>query len=36
MCTGIPTCALVICGYGTEPWPAAELADPAIRALTFT
>ena len=33
MCTGIPTCALVICGYGTEPWPAAELADPAARAL---
>jgi arginine decarboxylase len=21
MCTGVPTCALVICGYRTEPWP---------------
>jgi arginine decarboxylase len=21
MCTGAPTCALVVCGYGTEPWP---------------
>ena len=20
MCTGTPTSALVICGYGTEPW----------------
>jgi arginine decarboxylase len=22
MCTGMPTCALVICAYGTSPWPA--------------
>jgi arginine decarboxylase len=33
-CTDTPTCALVICGYGTEPWPTAELADPSVRALT--
>jgi arginine decarboxylase len=24
MCTGAPTCALVICGYTTEPWHTAD------------
>lgn len=27
-CTGAPTCALVICGYATEPWPTAINDDP--------
>jgi arginine decarboxylase len=24
MCTGTPTCALVVCGYKTQPWPTAN------------
>jgi arginine decarboxylase len=33
MCTGIPTCALVICSYGTAPWPAAQTAESRAPAL---
>ena len=33
MCTGTPTCALVICGYVTEPWPAAVDDDRRVREL---
>ena len=33
MCTGAPSCALVVCGYGTEPWPLTEPQDGAARVL---
>jgi arginine decarboxylase len=33
MCTGAPTCALVVCGYSTEPWPGAAEEDGAAREL---
>ena len=37
MCAGVPTCALVICGYGTEPWPACQRRTKCRpRALTCT
>jgi arginine decarboxylase len=35
MCTGAPTCALVICGYGTEPWPAASRDNGRARQLRY-
>jgi arginine decarboxylase len=30
MCTGAPTSALVICAYGTEPWPSVGADDLAL------
>src|SRR5262245_13933136 len=33
MCTGTPTCALVICGYATEPWRPAAGVDAHARRL---
>jgi len=33
MCTGAPTCALVICGYGTERWTSVESLERDVRAL---
>jgi arginine decarboxylase len=35
MCTGAPTCALVICGYATEPWHAARKRAGRARELTY-
>lgn len=36
MCTGAPTCALVICGYSTEPWLRTTADDGAARELAYT
>jgi arginine decarboxylase len=33
MCTGVPTCALVICGYRADAWTTDNLADRASREL---
>src|SRR5262249_53515691 len=33
MCTGAPTCALVICAYGTETWHRVEMLDGRPREL---
>lgn len=35
-CAGTPTCALVICGYGTEPWPTVTRSNQRARELLFT
>jgi arginine decarboxylase len=35
MCTGVPTCALVICGYGTDAWATGNVADRASRELVL-
>ena len=36
MCTGTPTCALVICGYQTEPWHEASADDARLQDLVCT
>lgn len=33
MCIGVPTCALVLCSYGTEPWPTAVAEDRCVEDL---
>jgi arginine decarboxylase len=30
MCTGVPTCALVICGSTTEPWPGGDWREASL------
>ena len=35
-CTGPPTCALVVCGYASEPWPADTSVDERTRSLVLT
>jgi arginine decarboxylase len=36
MCTGAPTCALVVCGYATESWPRTARDDRATAELAYT
>jgi arginine decarboxylase len=36
MCTGAPTCALVVCGYSTEPWLRTMAVDGAARELAYS
>jgi hypothetical protein len=36
MCTGAPTCALVVCGYGTQGWSPTPGHDVVARELVHS